>query len=86
MVSMQPNNSVPSFLVAGEKRRVRVIEQVNRPTFARLDPPLPQICRDISFEGQWGALDPARGFVRYLKPDWLQAVSESCELDEDAEN
>jgi hypothetical protein len=82
LVSMQPNISIPLFLVAGEKRRDKVIEQVNRPTFARMEPPLHQICRYISFEGLRESLDRARGFVRYLKPDWLQEVSESCELDD----
>lgn len=82
LVSMQPNISIPLFLVAGEKRREKVIEQVNRPTFARMQPPLHQICRYISFEGLRESLDRARGLVRYLKPDWLQEVSESCELDD----
>ncbi len=45
LVSMQPNISIPLFLVAGDKRRDKVIEQVNRPTFARMEPPLHQICR-----------------------------------------
>jgi hypothetical protein len=81
LVSMQPNISIPLFLVAGEERREKVFSQVNRPTFAKMDPPLPAICRYISFEGLREALESTRGIVRYLKPDWLQVVSESCELD-----
>jgi hypothetical protein len=79
LLAMQPNISVPLFLVAPEDRRRKVIEQVNRPTFARMTPPLVDICRYISFETLRESLDSARAFVRYLKSDWLQDISESCD-------
>jgi hypothetical protein len=81
LVAMQPNISIPLFLVAGEERRGKVIEQVNRATFSRMTPPLAEICRYISFEGLREALHENRNVIRFLKPDWLQAISESCELD-----
>jgi hypothetical protein len=82
LLSMQPNIAVPLFLVAPEDRRTKVIQQVNRPTFERMTPPLVEVCRYISFEGLREALDAARSYVKYLKPDWLQTISESCAPDD----
>ena len=82
LVAQQPNISVPLFLVAPEERREKVIEQVNRPTFERMRPPLVDVCRYISFEGFREALTSAHDYVTFLKPEWLQAVSESCALEE----
>jgi hypothetical protein len=82
LLSRQPNISVPLFLVAPEERRSKVIREVNRPTFERMDPPLVDVCRYISFDVFREALERVREHVRYLKPEWLQAISESCAIDE----
>lgn len=78
LLAQQPNIAVPLFLVAPEQRRAKVIEQVNRPTFGRMKPPLVEVCRYISFEHLRDSLASVRDIVTYLKPDWLQKVSESC--------
>ena len=70
------------LLVSSEEWRTKVIEQVNRPTFDRMNPPLVEVCRYISFEGLREALAQVQGLVRYLKADWLQTISESCTRDE----
>jgi hypothetical protein len=49
LVSMQPNINMPLYLVAPDERREKVFAEVNRPTFARLEPPLAEICRYIGF-------------------------------------
>jgi hypothetical protein len=49
LLALQPNLDIPIFLVAPDDRRDRVIEQVNRPTFARMRKPLSSVCRYISF-------------------------------------
>ena len=82
LLARQPNISVPLFLVAPEDRRDQVIRQVNRPTFERMNPPLVDVCRYISFEGLREALTAAQDFVTFLKPAWLQTVSESCALED----
>lgn len=81
LVARQPNISVPLFLVAPDERREKVIQQVNRPTFERMKPPLVEVCRYISFEGFREALTAAQNFVTFLKADWLQNISESCALE-----
>lgn len=55
---------------------------MNRPTFDRMKPALVEVCRYISFEGLREALTATHGYVSFLKPEWLQSVSESCALDE----
>jgi hypothetical protein len=40
LIAMQPDLSVPLYLVAPDDRRNKVIAEVNRPTFSRLSPPM----------------------------------------------
>ena len=51
LIAMQPNLNIPLYLVAPDERREKVMIEVNRPTFCRLNPPLSEICRFISFLG-----------------------------------
>lgn len=82
LLARQPNISVPLFLVAPQDRRKEVVRQVNRPTFATMNPPLVDVCRYISFERLRDALAEAKEYVSYLRPTWLQTISESCTPDE----
>ena len=82
LLAQQPNISIPLFLVAPDERRDEVIRQVNRPTFERMNPPLVDVCRYISFEGLREALSAAQDFISFLKPTWLQTISESCALED----
>jgi hypothetical protein len=83
LVARQPNISVPLFLVAPDERRDKVIQQVNRPTFECMKPPpVTEVCRYISFEGLREALTAAHDYVSFLKPAWLQTISESCALED----
>ena len=83
LVAMQPNLNIPLFLVAPEDRREKVFAEVNRPTFSRLDPRLAEICRYISFDTLRERLSQVKDFVRYLKPDFLEDLSEACDLDQE---
>jgi len=78
LVAMQPNLKIPLYLVAPDERRNKVLAEVNRPTFNRLAPPLSQICRFIPFEDLKNKMHDAQPFLRYLRPDFLQEISESC--------
>jgi predicted RNA-binding protein len=83
LIAMQPNLNIPLFLVAPDDRRQKVFAEVNRPTFARLSPPLVDLCRYISFSTLRDYLAQVTPFVRYLKPDFLDELSEPC-IAEDA--
>ena len=49
LLAMQPNLNIPLYLVAPDERRDKVMEEVNRPTFSRLNPPLSGVCNYVSF-------------------------------------
>ena len=83
LIAMQPNLNIPLFLVAPEERREKVFAEVNRPTFSRLDPRLAEICRFISFDALRERLGQVKDFVRYLKPDFLEELSEACDLEQE---
>ena len=80
LISMQPNINIPLYLVAPEDRRKKVIEEINRPTFSRLTPPLAEVCRYISFENLVEKVQKVQGIVKYLKPEFLLELSEECEI------
>ena len=81
LISMQPNLKIPLFIVAPDERRDKVTDEINRPTFMGLEPPMPQICRYISFSTLKKKLKEAQNFLQYLKPEFLDEISESCEED-----
>ena len=82
LLAMQPNLNIPLYLVAPDDRRQKVIDEVNRPTFTRLSPPLSDVCRFISFSSLRERLKQAEPFIRHLKPEFLEELSESCEVEE----
>jgi len=82
LIAMQPNLNIPLYLVAPDERRQKVFAEVNRPTFSRLSPPLVELCRFIAFSALRDQLSQVRSFVRYLKPEFLDEVSESCVLED----
>jgi hypothetical protein len=79
LLAMQPNISIPLFLVAPEDRRSKVINEINRPTFKRREKPLVDVCKYISFEGLREELHRVGDNVSFLRPEWLQKVSEPCD-------
>jgi hypothetical protein len=82
LIAMQPNLNIPLYLVAPDERRQKVIDEVNRPTFRRLSPPLFEVCRFISFAELRKRLKEAGALIRYLKPEFLEELSESCEIED----
>ncbi len=82
LLSMQPNINIPLYLVAPEERREKVIAEVNRPTFSRLVPPLSQVCRFLPFQRLRERMARVGDMVRFLRPDFLDEVSEPCEIDQ----
>jgi hypothetical protein len=83
LLAMQPNINIPLFLVAPAERRNKVMAEVNRPTFQRLSPPLVEMCRYISFETLRRKVREVGAVLKYLKPEFLDEVAESCELEEE---
>jgi hypothetical protein len=82
LVSMQPNLTMPLYLVAPDERRDKVISEVNRPTFRKLSPPLSEICRFISFSTLKDQIKAVGPILRFIKPEFREELSESCEVEE----
>lgn len=82
LVAMQPNLNIPLYLVAPDERRDKVFVEVNRPTFSRLSPPLADMCRFISFSTLRERLEEVAPIIRYLKPEFLDDLSEECQVEE----
>jgi predicted RNA-binding protein len=81
LVSMQPNIKLDLFMVAPDERREKVFYEINRPTFARLKPPLPKICRFIPYSELKTEVEQIGSRMRYMKPEFISEIAESCEPD-----
>jgi hypothetical protein len=85
LLVMQPNLDIPIFLVAPEDRRLKVLREVNRPTFKALKTkrPLYKACRYISFENLRAAAEKYAEVMPHLQVSWLRnSLSESTEIDD----
>lgn len=82
LISMQPNLNIPLYIVAPDERREKVFKEVNRPTFSKLSPPMPEICRYIPFSTLKKRIKELESVITYLKPEFLEEISESCEVEE----
>jgi hypothetical protein len=81
LLAMQPNLTIPLYLVAPDERRSKVLSEVYRPTFSRLTPPLKRVCRYLAFSVLRTQLPEDPRVVRHLTPAFLQEFSESCEIE-----
>jgi hypothetical protein len=84
---MQPNLDIPLYLVAPQNRRDKVIREVNRPTFSNRDrkTDLTEVCRYISFETLRERIEGIEANIglSYVKPDFLEELSEDCYPEEE---
>jgi hypothetical protein len=80
LIAMQPNINIPLYIVAPDKRREKVISEINRPTFSRLEPGLNEICRFLSFSTVEQLFKKFGSDIRFLKPQILEEISEDCAL------
>jgi hypothetical protein len=56
------------------------VNRPNRPTFSRLSPPLSEICRYIPFSTMKAEIKAVGQYLRFIKPEFLEELSESCEI------
>lgn len=82
LISMQPNLRINLYIVAPDDRSDKVIAEVNRPTFARLNPSLPKICKFIPYSQLKKEVEQIGYRARYISPQFIDGIAESCELDE----
>ena len=85
LITMQPNLNIPLYIVAPDERREKVEKEINRPVFSKaLKQSLPQICHYIPYSTLLEKVEQASkgGFLRYLKPNFLDEIAESVELED----
>ncbi len=82
LIAMQPNLNIPLYIVAPAERRQKVFSETNRPVFAKLNPPMSEVCSFLSFEALKEKLAQVAGFVNFLKPEFIEDVAEPCTLDD----
>ena len=79
LVSMQPNINLNLYLVAPDERREKIMDEIRRPTFARLKPPLPTVCKYIPYSILKQEVGTLGQKARHLKPEFIDDIAESCE-------
>lgn len=82
LITMQPNIKINLYLVAPDDKEDKVFYEINRPTFRKLKPPLPELCRFIPYSKLKHELDQLGPRVKYLKPEFIDELAVSCEPDE----
>jgi hypothetical protein len=82
LISMQPNLKINLYIVAPDDRTDKVFNEINRPTFARLKPPLPQICKFIPYSLLKKEIEQMGKRVIYMKPEFIEGIAVSCLADE----
>lgn len=82
LVTMQPNINLNLYLVAPDDRRERVYSEINRPTFAKLRPSLPKICKFIPYSKLKREIKHLGSKVQFIKPEFIEILSESCQTKE----
>lgn len=82
LIALQPHLTIPLFIVAPDDRHDKVMAEVNRPTFRRLDPPMAEVTRLISFSILRTQVKQVAPFAHRLSPEFLEDISEPCAMDE----
>lgn len=83
LISMQPNLRIDLYLVAPDDKYDKVFAQINRPTFNRLKPSLPSICKFIPYTKLKKEIEYIGSRIAYTKPNFIDSVAESCLPDEE---
>ncbi|MBC7248556.1 MAG: hypothetical protein H5T73_12375 [Actinobacteria bacterium] len=78
LISMQPNIKIKLYIVAPEERREKVFKEIMRPTFAKMEPPLSQCCKYISYSTLKKKMEEIKEVIQDLKPSFIDKIAESC--------
>lgn len=78
LITMQPNIKINLYIVAPDERREKVMTEVNRPTFARLNPPLPTVCQFIPYSELKREIGQIGDRVKHLKHQFIEDIAEPC--------
>ena len=83
LISMQPNLRINLYLVAPDDKYDKVFAQINRPTFNRLKPSLPSMCKFIPYTKLQKEIQYIGSRITFTKPEFIDSIAESCLPDEE---
>jgi len=84
LIATIPNLKIPLYLVAPDERRGKVFVEINRPTFSKMSPPMNEMCQYIPFGALRKEAVESSKYIKYLSPDFLEEISESCVVAEES--
>lgn len=76
LLAMQPSIDIPLYIVAPDERRHHVFREIRRPSFARLETPLHEVCRYLPFTALEDALERHGDAIRFMRPNFLDSIAE----------
>ena len=86
LLALQPNLALKLYLVAPKERRVKVRQEITRPTLVYRERPLREVCAFISFKKLMAQVEGVRqlGLSSSLKPvKFLATVAEYVEVQDE---
>ena len=75
LLTLQPNINIKLYLVAPEDRKAKVLQELGRPTFARLK--LPTLCKLVTFERLTQETERLGLAASYVRPEFMDSIAES---------
>jgi hypothetical protein len=79
LLTMQPNITIKLYIVGPDERHAKFESEVARPTFAARGRPLHSLCRFLPYSRLCDRLEEAKNVIRFLRPEFLDAIAELYE-------
>jgi hypothetical protein len=76
LLTMQPNIDIKLYIVGPDERYEKFKKEVPRPTFAYRKKALHSVCGFIPYSRLCRCLDQHKTMIRYLKPEFLDDITE----------
>lgn len=76
LLTMQPNIDIKLYIVAPDERYDKFRRELPRPTFAYRKKPLHSVCGFVPYSRLCETLDAHSSVMKYLKPEFLEDITE----------
>jgi hypothetical protein len=76
LVTLHPNLMIRLYIVAPDARKSKVMNELVRPTFDALEPPLRTVCGFIPYSRLFSEAEIVRRYRDQLKPGFLNGIAE----------
>jgi hypothetical protein len=78
LLATVPNLNIKLYLVAPDERRSKVFQELSRPTFAALRPPLASVCKYIAFSTLEQRIEALGDAAADILPSFIDRLAEAC--------